>query len=547
MLNSWIVLIPPVLVVIMAATTQRVFLSLFSGIFSALFILNDYCVYKTLRQMIVKIWETTELGTITSWTSFWDAWYLFICLFLIVLGILIVVLRVSGGAYAYGTFVKKYIKTDKHAEIALMLLSYLFFVDEYYASLTVGSVMQMVTDKFKIPRIKLAVLINSVAPSLVVLFPVSSWVAHIMLQLKKSGLSPKNVAGTHILGDPFTVYLQIIPFIFYACIVVISLWFMVLRRISFGVIRKAEQITEKTGNVFLGKKPLKGSSDIPSEKVIASSSLIDFLFPILTLFVTAFAAFLYFGNSSLFGGSATVIEAFQNSQAAAALFTSSFATMLISIFFLITHKKLNVKQVPSLFWEGISLMGPSVLALILIWTLSNLIRTDLGTGHYLAHLLLGHVNISLLPFMFFLVSVLVSSGMGSAWGTMGIMISIGIPMLLTFSQTQAPTVVAELPMLFPLMGSIISGSVVGNHFSPISDTTLMSSISTGISHIDLVRAQIDFALPCVISAGVSFLCAGFFIEKFNFSITIVLSLGIGVLINFVILQLLHLLSRRSKY
>ena len=546
MQNSWVVLVPPLLVVLLAATTRRVFFSLFTGIFSSLLIAYDFSISKALPELFLRIWKTTELGNLTSWAGFWGCWYLFIVLFLLLLGILITVLRVSGGAYAYSKMVMNSLKNARSAEVSSLLLSLLFFIDDYFGCLTVGSVMQSITDKFKIPRVKLGLLVNTMAAPLVVLLPVSSWVAEIMMQMKQSGIAASAQSGVLIIGDPLYLYTQMIPFIFYSFIIIISVWYMVLKRVSFGIVAQHEAIAIKTGNLFAGKTPSACGLKPLSPEVIKSSSIIDFLLPIGTLFVTVAVGVLYFGNYTLFGGKNSLLLALQHTQIAAALFVGAAITLCVTVIFLALRKKIALKNVPSMCVEGLGLMGTSVCVLILIWTLSTLIKVDLQTGHYLAHLLLGSVSIKLLPVMFFLVGALTASSMGSAWGTLGILIPIGVPMLVSMTVGSHGAVLAsELPMLMPLLGAIVSGAVVGNHMSPISDTMLMSSTSSGAYHIDLVRAQLGLTVPTIASAAVGFLLAGFLVSHVSVMANVFISAGAGLVINIVLLHVLQAMSKNK--
>ncbi len=546
MQNTWMVLVPPLLVVILAATTRRVFVSLLTGIFSALLVAHDFSLTKVLPDMVKRIWHTTELGTITSWQAFWNTWYLFICLFLILLGIVITMLQHSGGAYAYGNVVSSRLKNKRQAEASSLLLSLFFFIDDYFSCLTVGSVMQPITDRFKIPRVKLGLLVNAMGAPLVVLLPFSSWAAEIIMQIRQSGISAIARTGTLVVADPFYVYMNVIPFMFYSFIAILSIWFIVYKQISFGLYDKHARVAEQTGNLFAGKMPVAKRTKDLSEEQIKRSSILDFLIPIGTLFVSAMIAILYFGDWQCFGGGNSLMVALQNSKIAAALFVGSVITLLVSTPYLVSRKKLLPGQLPGIFWEGIMLLGPSVGVLILIWTLSGLLRTDLATGQYLASLLIGKINIAYLPLMFFVVAIITSSTMGSAWGTIGIHIPIAVPMLASLLHLQAPVFVASVPVLFPLLGAIVSGAVIGNHLSPISDTMLMSSTSSGSYHIDLVKTQFSFTLPCIIASAVAFLIAGFLASHVSIYVNMLVSLSAGILLSGFIFLFLHARAKNNR-
>ena len=255
MQNNWLSIIPPLIVLVLAFTTRRVILSLLCGIISAALILNNFAPYQSLKTVISKIWTTSELGSLTSWDAFKSNWSLFIFLFLLMLGMIIVLVNHSGGAYAYGNYIKKKLKTQKAVQTSSLTLSLLFFIDDHFSALTVGSVMHALTDRFNIARAKVAFLVDSMAAPLCILAPISSWAAYIIMQLKKSGVSSVAQNGTYVLADPFLVYLKTIPFIFYSIIMIASVWFLVRRNLSVGLMHKHEAIANKTGNLFAGKTP----------------------------------------------------------------------------------------------------------------------------------------------------------------------------------------------------------------------------------------------------------------------------------------------------
>jgi len=538
--GSWLVLLPPLIVIILAAPTQRIASSLLVGIFSALLILHNFSLTKAVPATFQHIFKTTELGTITSWQTFWSTYYLFICLFLLLLGIIITMLRYSGGAYAYGNFVMRYLKTAKHAQMSSLFLSLFFFVDDYFQCLMVGSVMQTVTDRFKVARTKLALLVNSMGAPLAVIAPVSSWAAQITMQLRQAGVSHKAQSETLILDNPFSLYLTAIPFLFYSLIIILSLWFVVTRNLSFGIIRKHEKIAQETGNLFAGKSPVTRRTKELSDQAIAQSSMLDFLVPIITLFGSVIINILYFGNHTFFGGPNTIVTALQTANTAAALFNSAVITLVVGCLFLLARKTLTLSQLPHICIEGLQVMGPSVAILILIWTLSNLLRYDLGTGNYLASLLLGHLNVHLLPVMFFLVAMFTASSIGSAWGSIGLLIPIALPMTVSLLHLQVPVTLDLAPIIYPLLGAIISGSVTGNHLSPISDTMLMSSTSAGAHHIDLVKTQYSFSIPTIFSTAIAFLVSGILAYKLSVPVNALICLCVGLSLNIAILSILHI-------
>ncbi|MFA6527160.1 MAG: Na+/H+ antiporter NhaC family protein, partial [Candidatus Babeliales bacterium] len=181
------------------------------------------------------------------------------------------------------------------------------------------------------------------------------------------------------------------------------------------------------------------------------------------------------------------------------------------------------------------LMGSSIVVLILIWTFSGLITKDLKTGQYLAQFLIGTIPLSFLPMMFFCIATVVSVMMGSAWGTIGMLFPLGIPLVVSMAGGQPPLIACDLLMLYPVLGAIISGAVVGNHLSPISDVMLMSATSAGAYHMDLYKAQVSFSIPSIIAAAVGFGIVGCMLGSYSLPASIATALFVGLFLNVVIL------------
>lgn len=524
---SWLVLLPPLLVIMLSAATRRVLASLITGCLVAALIAQNYSLTAATQTIIQRLWDVTELGLLSSWSTFWQASYFFICLFLIILGILVAVISASGAAFAYGNFIKKKLKQSKNVELSTVLMSHLFFVDDYFNSLTVGSVMRPIMDQFKIPRVKLGLLINTLAAPLAIMVPVSSWVADAVMQLRQCGVTTAQISGVLIHADPFMIFLSSIPFIFYAFIQVFSLWYFVGRGLSFGILRRHEREAATTGNLFGGKLPLMERSVVLVQGRQVPV-LFDFLLPLGLLFGSVIIGISLYG----FGKMQLI------------LCTSSLVATSASSCYFVLRGLLTIRELPGLIREGFMSMAPSVLVLIALWTFSALLKNDLATGHYLAWLLLGKINMVLLPAMFFIVGSIISSMMGSAWGAIAILISIALPMLTSLVQAQLPLDPSQAPMLLPLIGAVISGALVANHFSPVADILLMSSASSGSYHLDLIKAQITYCLSGLFVAIGTFVVAGMMIESYGALVTASTCLAGGIALNCLLLQCLSSLDKR---
>lgn len=526
-------LLPAMAVLCVGYMTHRVMLSLSTGIVLAALIASNFAPWVTLKTIVLTMWNNLQIEQFFSSTQFWTAGNLFICLFLLVLGIFITMLQVSGGAYAYSMFAKNKIKSSASAETSSLVLSTGLFIDDYLSSLTTGAVMYPLTDTKQIPRAKLAFLVHSMACALTILCPFSSWGAAIIGFLGENGISETVNNQTLIAANPFTFFLHILPFLFYSFLVIASTWFIVRARISFGLMHKFEVIAKATGNLFGGAEP-------PADKTKNiehnphHTTLLEFFVPIIVLLISVFSGFLYSGNWSGFGGQNSLLIALQQASAAAALFIGGNITLVICTIFFVLRKRIEVKQLPNVYWEGIKLMSSAAVVLILAWTFGDFLRNYLHTGEYLAGLMLNSVTITILPMILFFAACSICFTIGSAWGTAAMMFPIVIPLTLTMINAPSQPALDQVTILFPVLGAVLSGCVAGNNISPIADLTIMSSLSTNTKLKVHVHTQMQYALPGIFVTGLAFLLSGFLIH-YGLTITIIIPLITAITLNMLVL------------
>lgn len=520
---SWIALVPPLIVLITSFMTKKIVPSLCIGIATAALITSSGSLTIALGILIDRFFDQLDLSN------------LYIFGFLISLGILISLLNFTGGISAYSSLIRKKATSKQSTQYASVFLSLLSSFDDYFSCITTGCVMRPLIDMARIPRVKFAFLIDSLAAPLVLLVPISSWIAMVTMQLEKSGIGNNAHDNPLVIADPFNAYIHIIPFISYSFIIIASVIFIIHKGISFGTMRKHELIAEQTGNLFGGKKSFNMQSYTPDH-----GSLFDFLMPLGTLFITIFACILYKGNFYLFGGSNGIVQAFQQTNIFFALCMGSTATLIISMSYFIYKKKINTQNILSEISSGFGMMGPTIVILFLAWVMSSLLINDLKSGQYLAYLLSGSVSTAFLPAFFFIASAITSIAIGSSWGTIATFVPLATPMLIQLSGLPTPITLEQLPMLLPLLGAIFAGSIAGDHISPLSSTTIMSSNSSGAYHADHVKTQFEYAMPALIASTISCLISGFLIaQRISIVATSMASIVTGILISIAILNVLN--------
>jgi len=515
--NSWLVLTPPIIVLVIAFITKKLNPALITGIICAALIAADF-----------NIIGGTKIAGTSLWERLIDLDSIFIYSFLIMLGIVIALVGRSGGAAAFARVAAKKLRSAKQAETSSIFLSFGLFIDDYLSNTTVGYVMRPLTDSFKVARAKLAFLVHSIATPLVVLAPISGWSAMITSRLDLSGISPRAAQDVQVLADPFFVYVRSIPFIFYSFLMIVSVWFIVRRRISFGPMRAHETIAQKTGNLLGGKED--NARSIDGEQRV-KGTLADLFVPLVTLIGSITFATLY---------SQKLVDALgiNVSPSFFALFMAGLFTLIVSFLFSLGRKKMTIQRLPNLIWGGVKLMVDPIIMLFLASTLGLIITNNLHTGDYLAGMIMGTVSIALIPFMLFVASTTIAVATGTSWGTIAIMVPIMVPMVITLTQADTPATLGQIALLLPSLGAVLSGAVCGDHISPVSETTIMAASSAGSDPVDHATTQFFYALPAVLCSGLAFLISGLLIGYSNW-INCTVSIGISLTICLASLYMLN--------
>lgn len=532
MSQTWFSVIPPLIVLVCATVFRQVSIALIAGILSTAFIASRFSIYATTSLAITRV--TQEM---------FDSANILTALFLITLGVLISLMNQSGGTNAYGNILKRWLKDAQTVKFSSIGLSFCFMIDDFFSILTVGSVMRPISDSFKIPRAKLAYIIDSLSAPLVIIMPMSTWLAMLLMQIQKSGISVDQKVQTLISADQFLTYLNVIPFTFYSFACVLSVFFIVYSHISYGPMAHHEQIAERTGNLFGGKEPVKVIKT--TEKPAHTPSIADFIIPVGSLILFCIGTILYSGNAKIMGGTNSVIMAIQQANIFVSLLTGGLAALLLSLVCMLVRDKVTAQELPEVLYNGLDLMFSSIITLLLAWTFSTMIRSDLQAGSYLATTLTGTIPGWSLPLIFYIVSFITATATGSSWGTIAVIMPIAIPMLPTFFNLSVPTTVEQIPLLYPIIGSIFSGAVAGDHVSPISPTTIMTATSAGAHITDHVSTQLPYAAPGLISCALGYLILGLAISQ-GYSLTQAFMLGFGIALGGTLLILSLLGFRRNK-
>ena len=413
-----------------------------------------------------------------------------IVVFLVSLGFIVVLMNRSGGSKAYGDWAKKVIKTRRGALLATMILALVLGVDDYFNNLTTGNVMRPVTDGHQISRAKLAYMIDSTAAPVCIMMPISSWAAAV------SGVaeSMEGVSGLQL-------FISAIPWNYYAILTIFTLIILAVFDIDYGPM-KVHEDNAKRGDLYT--TPERPYADADDEKKNSTNGkVIDLVIPVIVLIISCVSGLLYTGGffTPDSGTYMNVMDAFANCSAASGLMYGSFIVVIFCfIYFLLLRRSMSFVQVTDCIAEGFKIMVPAILILTFAWTISGVTNDLLGAKFFVEAAMQSSAEslANFLPGVIFLVACGLAFATGTSWGTFGIL----IPIVVATFGVDAGTI------LTVGLGACLGGAVMGDHCSPISDTTILASTGAQCYHLNHVKTQIPYAVTVAAVAFVNHILAG---------------------------------------
>lgn len=505
-------LIPPVLTIALAFITKDVVISLFLGILSGTLIVaggNPFAALVNLSDVVA--------GSLN------DGWNIRIFLFCALLGGLVGLLSKTGAAKAFGRWAASRVRTKKASLLMTWVFGLIIFIDDYFNSLAVGTVMRPITDKNGVPRAKLAYILDSTAAPVCIIAPVSSWVITVMSIVKGS-------EGFEALGmSEFEFFIRSIPYNLYALLTIIMVVVIILTNRDFGPMAASNRYHETTGSLYneaYGDAPGE-VSDVGGENERAKP--IDMLLPIIVLIASAVTFFpvttwlMSIDGESItsFGqamGSMSFSDAFSNTDASYALFYAVIFTLTVTFIYYFARRLFTIKAASEALKEGIGSMVPALMILTMAWTIGSIIKSSpedggLGLAAFLSEAVVaGGFPLTLVPMIVFALSALIAFSTGTSWGTFAIMIPITMPIIAGLAKAKGMPIEGMANAMFLGVSAVLGGSVFGDHSSPISDTTILSSTGASCPHLEHVGTQMPYALFVAICSIVGFLLGGLFMN-----------------------------------
>ena len=459
-------LLPPILAIVLALITKEVYSSLFLGVAVGALMYSGF-----------HPWE--------SFVTFFDvmksSMNLNILIFDVLLGMIIVLMAKSGGSGAYGRWAGERIKSKKSASLATMGLGILIFVDDYFNCLTVGSVMRPVTDRYKISRAKLAYIIDATAAPVCIIAPISSWAAAV------NSYVPENAGITD-----FQLFLSTIPYNLYALLTLAMVFYICVTGWDFGLMKIHEKNAEK-GDLFTSGK--EEFEQLKEEEGHHKGKVIDLVLPVAMLIISAVGAMIYTGYQD---GAQDIVNAFAGCDAETSLIFATTVTILFMLLLYLPRKVISFKGFMDSMAEGFKLMVPAVTILIFAWSLKG-IGDLLGIASFVEGMVGNQMAANMLvPMIMFCVAIFLAFSTGTSWGTFAILVPIVVALFEN----------GNLEMMIISVSAVLAGAVCGDHVSPISDTTVMSSAGAQSNHINHVSTQMQYAMVVGGVCIVGYLLAG---------------------------------------
>ena len=490
--TAW-ALLPPIIAIGLALITKEVYSSLFIGIVVGGLMYTNFNFLTGMDTII-------NDGLISAVK---DNAGIFI--FLVELGVIVALINKSGGSAAFGKWAARHIKTRMGAMLATFALGVLIFIDDYFNCLTVGSVMRPITDRHKISRSKLAYLIDATAAPVCMIAPISSWAAAVSSYAED--------------GQGLKLFVAAIPFNFYSLLTFIFIIGICVMGFDYGSMAMHEYNAMYKDDLFTtGDRP-EGDEEAVSDH----GKVIDLVLPILVLIGVSVFSLIYVGG--IFEGK-SFVDAFADTDATVGLPWGGLIALVFTMVFLNLRKVVDFKSTMDSVPKGFLAMVPSILILTFATSLKNM-TSLMGAKYFVADLMSGAAAslANFLPVIIFLVACLLSFATGTSWGTFGILIPI-----VTYLFVNTP----DSPLMVIGISACLAGAVCGDHCSPISDTTIMSSAGAQCNHINHVSTQLPYALTVAAVSAVGFLLAGFVQNALIcLGISIVLMIGVMVVLKLV--------------
>lgn len=477
--NTIFSILPPVVAIVLALITKEVYSSLFLGIFVGCLLYVNGNLLAALQDFVDRL--TTNVGGNAS-----------ILMFLVLLGTLVALMIRAGGSKAYGDWAVAHIKTKSGALWATFILAIVLGVDDYFNNLTTGNVMRPVADGHHISRAKLSYMCDATAAPVCIMMPVSSWAAAVT-----------GVIGNEEVG--FQIFLKAIPYNYYAILTMVFIIVMTCMNIDYGPMKTHEDNAAKGDLYTTEHRPYADTSEM---KFNPNGKTIDLVIPVIILIICCVAGLLIVGFQ---GGGHDILTAFANTSAGPALALGGLVALIIDMIYFMIRRSMSFTELMDCLPEGFKQMVPAILILCFAWTIGDITKA-LGAPEFVADFVrsFGSSLQNFLPAVVFIIACGLGFATGTSWGTFTILLPIVIPVFagVSASELTAADIGPGHDILMIAIAATLGGAVMGDHCSPISDTTIMASTGAQCYHLNHVATQMPYAVTVAAVAFVNYIIAG---------------------------------------
>ena len=512
--NTIFSILPPVVAIVLALITKEVYSSLFLGIFVGCLLYVNGDILAALQDFVDRL--CTNVGGNAS-----------ILMFLVLLGTLVALMIRAGGSKAYGDWAVAHIKTKSGALWATFILAIVLGVDDYFNNLTTGNVMRPVADGHHISRAKLSYMCDATAAPVCIMMPVSSWAAAVT-----------GVIGNEEVG--FQIFLKAIPYNYYAILTMVFIIVMTCMNIDYGPMKTHEDNAAKGDLYTTEHRPYADTSEM---KFNPNGKTIDLVIPVIILIICCVAGLLIVGFQ---GGGHDILTAFANTSAGPALALGGLVALIIDMVYFMIRRSMSFTELMDCLPEGFKQMVPAILILCLAWTIGDITKA-LGAPEFVAGIVEGFGSslANFLPAVVFVIAAFLGFATGTSWGTFTILLPIVIPVFagVSASELTAADIGPGHDILMIAIAATLGGAVMGDHCSPISDTTIMASTGAQCYHLNHVATQMPYAVTVAAVAFVNYIIAG---QIQNVVIDLIIAVVSMVAVLLIIGKLNHSMNLHSQ-
>ena len=513
-LPGWLALLPPLIAILLALIFREVVVSLLAGVWLGALFLYDW-------NPLTALWRTLDTYVVGAIV---DPGHAMILVFSFLLGGMVGIISRNGGTYGVVEKITEHAVGPIRGQLAAYIMGLVIFFDDYSNTLIVGPTMRPLTDRLRISREKLAYIVDSTAAPVASIALISSWIG------MEVGLIDDALDAMNLGYEPYVVFVQSILFRFYPLLALIFVLMVILTDRDYGPMLKAELRARREGKVIRdGARP---ASDLDNEALAPLAGKprrwYNAIIPIAVMTIVTIAGMYVTGRNAILAAGETdfgLSNVFGNGDSYVSLIWASFSACAVAVILTLAQRILTLKEALEAWVTGLKAMLFAFVILVLAWALGQ-ITLDVHTAEYLIHLLTGNIDPRLLPVIIFIVCALISFATGTSWGTMAIMMPVVVPLAVALSGEAGFGESDTYTILLGAVSSVLAGSVWGDHCSPISDTTILSSMATSCDHIDHVRTQMPYALL----VGIVAMAVGDIPTAYGMSPWISLVLGSAILL-----------------